>query len=59
MSGCRQNSLSRLAHVRDYDTFLIYQLLFQNTFFNITRVLLKISEFFFKWESRVKYLNSA
>ena len=46
MSGCRQNSLSRLAHVRDYDTFLIYQLLFQNTFFYITRVLLKISDFF-------------
>ena len=44
MSGCRENSPREFAQVRDYDTFLIYKLLFENTFFSINRVLLKISE---------------
>ena len=45
MSGCRENFHMGFAQVQDYDTSLIYQLFFENTFFLITRVLLKISEF--------------
>ena len=33
MSGCRENSPTGFAQVRDYDTFLIYKLLYENTFF--------------------------
>ena len=46
-----------LAQVRDYDTFLIYQLLHENTFFWIALVLLKISENFLrnaKWNVWIK-----
>ena len=35
--------------VRDYDTFLILLTFTSNTFFLMTRVLLKFSEFFY-WE---------
>ena len=42
-----KNSPRWLAEVQDYDTFLNYQLLFENTFFLISWVLLKISEIFF------------
>ena len=45
------------AQVRDYDTFLIYQLLHENTFFWIALVLLKISENFLrnaKWNVWIK-----
>ena len=33
MSGCRENSPTGFAQVRDYDTFLIYKLFYENTFF--------------------------
>ena len=33
MSGCREISPREFAQVRDYDTFLIYSILFETTFF--------------------------
>ena len=45
MSGFRENFPRGFAQVQDYDTFLINQLFFENTFFLITRELFKISEF--------------
>ena len=37
MSGCRENFIKRLVQVRDYDTFLIYKLLVEITFFKFFR----------------------
>ena len=52
------------SQVRKKGTFLIYQLLFENIFLELTRLLLKVSEYFFKktlrWTfefSLVKYLK--
>ena len=41
-----ENSPRELTQVRDNDIFLIYYLLFENTFFYIARVLLKLSDIF-------------
>ena len=41
------NSPRIFSQVRKKGTFLIYQLLFENTFLELTRLLLKISEYFF------------
>lgn len=46
ISGCWENSPRGVAQVRDYDTFLIYKLLVEITFFLLTRMLLKTSEKF-------------
>ena len=42
------NSPRIFSQVRKKGTYLIYQLLFENTFLELTRLLLKISEYFFK-----------
>ena len=47
-SGCRKKSPRGPAYVRDYDTFLVSWLVFENTSSKITHVLLKISEIFYE-----------